>query len=73
MLMAPFPRAAGLRRALIASLFGGAAMAIVFPQVAATQTARTIKIVVPLPPGSAGDILARLLSEHVGPRQGREL
>ena len=35
-----------------------------------SQTARTIKIVVPLPPGGAGDILARLLTEQVSRAQG---
>jgi tripartite-type tricarboxylate transporter receptor subunit TctC len=34
------------------------------------EASRTIKIVVPLPPGGAGDILARLLAEQVGRTQG---
>ncbi len=34
------------------------------------ETPRTIKIVVPLPPGGAGDILARLLAEQVGRMHG---
>ena len=33
---------------------------------ASSQVARTIKIIVPLPPGGAGDIVARLLAEQVG-------
>jgi tripartite-type tricarboxylate transporter receptor subunit TctC len=35
-----------------------------------SQTTRPIKIVVPLPPGGAGDSLARLLAEQVGRAQG---
>jgi tripartite-type tricarboxylate transporter receptor subunit TctC len=34
------------------------------------QTARTIKIVVPFPPGGGADIMARLLAEHIGPAMG---
>src|SRR6266446_1093417 len=35
-----------------------------------SQTARTIKIVVPFPPGGVNDILARMLAEQVGRTQG---
>jgi tripartite-type tricarboxylate transporter receptor subunit TctC len=36
----------------------------------AWSQARTIKIVVPFPPGGSADILARLLGEQVGKAQG---
>jgi tripartite-type tricarboxylate transporter receptor subunit TctC len=35
-----------------------------------SQTARTIKIVVPYPPGSGPDILSRLMAEQIGRTQG---
>jgi tripartite-type tricarboxylate transporter receptor subunit TctC len=57
-------RLAGLQSAV-------AAIAIaLFAQAAPAQTARTIKIVVPVPPGGAGDILARQLAEHVAQAHG---
>jgi tripartite-type tricarboxylate transporter receptor subunit TctC len=34
---------------------------------ACAQTTRTIKIVVPFPPGGGADIMTRLLAEHIGP------
>ena len=34
------------------------------------QTSRTIRIVVPFPPGGSADILARLLGEHISKAQG---
>jgi tripartite-type tricarboxylate transporter receptor subunit TctC len=37
---------------------------------ASSQTMKTIKIVVPFPPGGGADILARLLAEQVGRMQG---
>src|SRR5437879_2551655 len=37
---------------------------------ASAQSARTIRIIVPLPPGGAGDIVARLLAEQVGHAEG---
>lgn len=37
---------------------------------ALSQTARTIKVVVPFPPGGNADVLARLLAEQVGRAQG---
>ena len=38
-----------------------------------SQDARTIKIVVPYPPGGGGDVLARLLAEQIGRTQGRSI
>jgi tripartite-type tricarboxylate transporter receptor subunit TctC len=38
--------------------------------VASSQIAKTIKIIVPLPPGGAGDIVARLLAGQVGSAEG---
>jgi tripartite-type tricarboxylate transporter receptor subunit TctC len=40
---------------------------------AAAQAPRTIRIVVPYPPGSGPDILSRLLSEQVGQAQGTSI
>jgi len=40
---------------------------------AQAQISTTLKIVAPVPPGGAGDILARMLAEQVGRVQGRTL
>ena len=55
---------AGVRCAVAAVLIALSA------QTAAAQAARTIKVVAPLPPGGAGDILARHLAEQVGQAHG---
>jgi tripartite-type tricarboxylate transporter receptor subunit TctC len=47
-----------------------AALVVLFGYAATSQTTRTLKIVVPVPPGGAGDILARQLAEQVGHAQG---
>src|SRR4051812_17367998 len=62
------------RRTLLHPAAGIAALAILFiglaGQVAWSQSARTIKIVVPFPPAGGSDILARMLAEQVGRAQG---
>lgn len=45
---------------------------IVADQIASAQTG-TIKIVLPVPPGGAGDIVARLLVEQVSRVQGQTM
>jgi tripartite-type tricarboxylate transporter receptor subunit TctC len=55
--------------------FAGAAAAITLVtfcgHTAWSQPTRTIKLVVPYPPGGGVDILARLLAEHIGRVQGQ--
>jgi tripartite-type tricarboxylate transporter receptor subunit TctC len=62
-------------RSLFRGLLAAAAviLAAISPHQAAGQTARTIKIVVPLPAGGAGDTVARLLAEQIGRTQGPAL
>jgi tripartite-type tricarboxylate transporter receptor subunit TctC len=40
------------------------------PHATWSQTARTVKIINPYPPGGTADIVARVLSEHIGRTQG---
>ena len=62
------------RRTPLNLAVGAAALAILSitftVQVAWSQSARTIKIVVPFPPAGGSDILARVLAEQVGRAQG---
>jgi tripartite-type tricarboxylate transporter receptor subunit TctC len=44
--------------------------ATLFGQTAWSQTARTIKIIVPFPAGGVGDTLARMLADQVGRAEG---
>jgi tripartite-type tricarboxylate transporter receptor subunit TctC len=66
------PPVRALRRYIIAGLrLGAVAILIVASGYAASsQSTRAVKIVVPVPPGGAGDILARQLAEQVGHAQG---
>jgi tripartite-type tricarboxylate transporter receptor subunit TctC len=58
------------RRQLLHLAAGVAALTALFAIVpAGSQSARTIKIIVPLAPGGGADILARLLVEHIGRTQ----
>src|SRR5262249_29869937 len=44
--------------------------ATLFGQTAWSQTAKTIKIIVPFPAGGVGDTLARMLADQIGRAQG---
>src|SRR5258708_21420173 len=59
------------RRSIFSALLRTAVLILVAlsPQETRPQT-RQIKIIVPLPPGGAGDSLARLLAEQVGRTRG---
>jgi len=56
------------RRSLLLAVSAVALLS--FGPAAWPQSARTIKIVVPFPPGGSADILARLIGEQVGRTQG---
>jgi tripartite-type tricarboxylate transporter receptor subunit TctC len=52
------------------ALTGAIVLALLSGQSAWSQTPRTIKIIVPYPPGGTADIVARLLAEQIGRMQG---
>src|SRR5271165_7191158 len=58
------------RRPGFAALFAIVTVAVTLSVHAAWSEARTIKIIVPFPPGGSSDILARLLGDNVGKVQG---
>jgi tripartite-type tricarboxylate transporter receptor subunit TctC len=62
-----------LSRRRLSDLAAGAAavglMILTLSDGAWSQATRTVKIVVPFPPGGSADILARLLGEQVGKAQ----
>jgi tripartite-type tricarboxylate transporter receptor subunit TctC len=57
-------------RALSAIMVAGVVLAALSGTSAWSQATRTIKIVVPYPPGSGPDILSRLMAEQIGRDQG---
>jgi tripartite-type tricarboxylate transporter receptor subunit TctC len=67
--IASWPLASGIRGGL-AGLAALAACVVLPILPTSSQAVRTIKIVVPVPPGGAGDILARQVAEQVGRAQG---
>jgi len=65
------PRPKFRHLAIGAAAFAAASIAVLgVSDPTAWSQARTIKLVVPIPPGGAGDIQARLLAEQVGRMQG---
>ena len=58
------------RRALLTAI---AALALAGPAAAQNYPARVIKLVVPYTPGSPNDVMARLLTQHLGPRLGQPI
>ena len=59
-----------LRLSRRAAVFAALALVLASAHGASAQTSRTIKIVVPYPPGGTADIVARLLGEQIGLMQG---
>jgi len=51
-------------------LVGCVAVAALFGGNASAQTSRTIKIVVPVPPGASTDFAARLMGDQIARMQG---
>ena len=54
----------------IAALVCATVMACVFSDGAWAQKGRTIRLIVPVPPGASTDVIARLMAEYIGKTQG---
>lgn len=61
------PSARALAASTVVALF--CALAVVTPQSAVAQTARTIRLVVPVPAGASTDVIARLTAEQISKSQ----
>lgn len=62
------------RRGLFACLGAGMlALSAAIPAAALDYPTQTIRMIVPYAPGGQGDITARLVAEHLGPRLGRTI
>ena len=58
------------RRAILTVI---AALALAGPAAAQNYPARVIKLIVPSPPGSPNDVMARLLTQYLAPRLGQPI
>jgi tripartite-type tricarboxylate transporter receptor subunit TctC len=54
----------------IAAMFCAAVMVCFFCEGGLAQKGRTIRLIVPVPPGASTDVIARLMAEHIGKTQG---
>ena len=54
----------------IAAMFCAAVMVCFFYEGGLAQKGRTIRLIVPVPPGASTDVIARLMAEHIGKTQG---
>jgi tripartite-type tricarboxylate transporter receptor subunit TctC len=61
------------RVSLLRSVVATIALVLVTGHSAWPQTTRTIKLIVPFPPGGGADIVARLLAEYVSREKGQTM
>ena len=60
-----------MRRRMAAVALALLTVALAAPAAAQTYPSRTIRIVVPLPPGSNGDLMPRILAQHLSAKLGQ--